>query len=89
MTEEVHDLLPDPIDSSSRLSEGERQRNTELIRQKAQPKQFKKSDGTWPEPDCEECGRPISEKRLEATGALTCIACATAIEIRNKQHGRR
>ncbi len=36
--------------------------------------------------DCEECGEPIEEKRLEASPELnSCISCASLNELRDKR----
>lgn len=90
----MSDLLRDPIDFGTQLAEDERQRNVAAVRERAAPKQEKEMqmvDGrevwVWPEPNCEGCGNPIPEARLEATGALTCVECETVKEKRSKQRG--
>lgn len=76
----MSELLTNPEDFASKLSETEREHNAAEVRRKAQPKQVCNPDGTWPAPDCVECGLPIGVKRLEAIGADTCIDCASAKE---------
>lgn len=80
---------PDPIDQASKLSEGERSRNEAVIRNRAAPKQKQNEDGSWPVLDCEDCGMPIGLGRIEAIGAVTCIACAEAADHRTHQFMRR
>lgn len=89
--------IKDPIDYSSQMSEAARARTVQEVRLKCIPKQekvqvidekTKELIWVWPEPDCVECGEPIGEERLEATGTDTCIECATLKEKKEKQHGR-
>lgn len=85
----MSDLLKDPLDFASQLAERERDHNTNEVRRKVLPQQVKNPDGSWPSEDCEECGEPIGQARLEATGTLICIGCATEKEERSKQYARR
>lgn len=84
----MSDLLKDPIDFGSQLAEGERRYNELEIRRKVAPKQVKVKKGNkwvWPKPDCQDCGDPIGEERLEATGSDICIDCAEARERSQKR----
>lgn len=56
-------------------------------RAKAAPKQVANEDGTYPFPECVECGEDIAEGRLKL-GFDTCITCATEAERRRKQFQR-
>jgi RNA polymerase-binding transcription factor DksA len=81
------DKLTDPLDVAAEQEQSFRAESERQIREQVKRLQYKNEDGTWPEPDCEECGYEIGEGRLEATGSKTCIKCATAKE-HNRSFGR-
>lgn len=80
--------LSDPIDVGSRLAETERNSLLAAQRRKAEPKQVRNPDGSWPTEECVECGEPIGEGRLEL-GYDTCIDCARTAEVKGKQYAKR
>lgn len=75
----------DPLDVGAQVAEAERQRCEFLQRDKAKPKQVRNPDGSWPCPDCVECGEPIVQGRLNL-GFDTCIDCAQLAEIKGKKY---
>lgn len=82
----MSDLIKDPLDFGTHIAEVEREDNVRAIQRRAAPKQVKNADGTWPEMECVMCGNEIGLKRIEATGANTCIPCQELIERKGKQY---
>lgn len=78
----------DPLDVASNRALAETHLRVQAQRAKVAPKQVKNPDGTWPDPDCIECGNPIGLERLEATGSNLCVECARAKELKEKNHAR-
>ena len=81
------DNLTDPIDIGTQTGETFRQEAENAVRLKNKPDQVKNEDGTWPYPDCEDCGVDIPKARLEATGSTLCVGCAEVMEFRQSRRG--
>lgn len=77
------DRSPDVIDQASNIEA----RMTEGLVQdamfKARPGQVRNADGSWPQPDCEDCGDEIPAARLLACGSIRCVYCQAALEKRS------
>lgn len=87
MQDHDDDVPSDPVDLAAKNEALLRRFNLEAQRHAAKPKQVRNEDGTWPTPECVDCGDEIGEARLAATGSNLCIICATAEERRRKQRG--
>lgn len=88
MNELEDDIPADPSDLAAKNEAILHKFNLEAQRHAAKPRQVQNSDGTWPHPDCVECGDEIGAERLRVTGSDLCIICATAEEKRRKQRGQ-
>lgn len=77
----------DPADQASDLEADFKNANVRAVQDKVKPKQYKRADGSWPDPDCVDCGAPIGDGRLEATGSDICIDCANRKEKKGKFYG--
>lgn len=76
-------------DVSDRASAIANLQNSEALkeaRSKIKPEQVQNEDGTWPEPDCVDCGEPNSEVRLKM-GRMRCFECQTILEKKLKRNG--
>ncbi len=49
------------------------------VRKAAAPQQVQCIDGSWPNPDCADCGDAIPEPRLRL-GRIRCVDCQDAVE---------
>lgn len=52
---------------------------------KAKPQQVVGADGSWPHPDCVDCGEPIPAPRL-ALGRIRCVDCQARFERAGYMH---
>jgi RNA polymerase-binding transcription factor DksA len=80
---------PDPVDNATDLAHTARAAGVKKIQDAIKPKQYRLPDGTWPDPDCVDCGNPIGEGRLEATGSDICIECANLNEKKGRFYANR
>lgn len=79
--------ISDVIDRASQVEERHRGAalSAVLAQARRKPKQVPLPDGTYPDPDCEECGNEIGEGRLRvAIDNTWCIECATVFERKRK-----
>ena len=74
---------PDLLDRASALTQRLNDASVQHARWMARPEQVQNPDGSWPQPDCEDCGEDIEEARLNM-GKIRCIACQTILEHRKK-----
>jgi len=72
----------DIIDQASDLELAQTESHLNLARRAAKPEQVQRTDGSWPQPDCEDCGEEIPLKRLLACGSIRCIYCQELLEKR-------
>lgn len=70
----------DIIDRASELEQLHNEAHVAQAMRKAKPEQVPNPDGTWPQPDCEDCGDEIPLARLMACGSIRCIHCQTRKE---------
>lgn len=73
----------DPVDLASELEMAHTAHSLRQTQLANRPEQVKNEDGTWPEPDCVDCGEEIPKARLEL-GKVRCIHCQEFLEKRNK-----
>lgn len=71
----------DDLDTASELSQLMNDSAVARIQKLAKPEQVRNPDGSWPHPECDDCGGEIIEGRL-MIGKIRCIACQTALERR-------
>lgn len=69
----------DPLDRASSVSQEFLEQNLARISDRNKPEQVRLPDGTWPHPDCIDCGEEIPQGRLEL-GKVRCIYCQEALE---------
>lgn len=74
----------DILDVASALTEVMTEGYVNEARRKAQPEQTQRADGSWPHPECTDCGGEIESGRL-ALGKIRCLGCQAARELRRKQ----
>jgi RNA polymerase-binding transcription factor DksA len=71
----------DSLDAASELTQ---QRTDDAIREatyRVRPQQVQNLDGTWPHPDCDDCGNEIPMARLQM-GRIRCVYCQERLEKR-------
>ena len=64
----------DDLDAAAELTQ---QRTDDAIleaRRLTLPQQVRNDDGSWPQPDCDDCGNDIPEGRL-LMGKIRCVYC--------------
>lgn len=69
----------DDLDSAAELTQ---QRTDDAVREarfQARPQQVVNPDGSWPQPDCDDCGNEIPAGRL-ALGKIRCVYCQSRRE---------
>lgn len=81
-------MFADPLDQASHLADMANEEAVAETRRRAAPEQVQNPDGSWPSPECCDCGEDIEPARLEM-GKIRCFACQDALEKRNKQFGGR
>lgn len=86
MIEQDNEHYADDLDRAARITDLANQEAVAARRRKAAPEQVQNKDGTWPQPDCEDCDDPIPEARL-ALGKVRCIACQSLKEKKEKGYG--
>ena len=70
----------DNLDVAADLALAAAERGVEEARRRAAPEQEQRADGSWPHPDCVDCGGELGERmRL---GKVRCITCQTLRERR-------
>lgn len=74
------DKLIELVDIASANETAGRDNSIRACQDKLKPAQVKDQNGEWETTECDSCGEPIGEKRLEATGSKLCIHCATKAE---------
>lgn len=75
---------PDEIDRANELAARYTEAQIDEVRRRNKPEQVQRKDGSWPEPDCVECGDPIPPLRL-SLGKIRCTCCQTALERSTKR----
>ncbi len=70
---------PDEIDRANDLAARYTENYIDEVRRRNKPEQVQRPDGSWPEPDCVECGDAIPTARL-SLGKIRCIFCQEALE---------
>lgn len=70
---------PDEIDRANDLAARYTETYIDEVRRRNKPEQVQRADGSWPEPDCVECGDAIPTARL-SLGKIRCIFCQEALE---------
>lgn len=84
MTEREQEKLTDESDRATRIEQEFTEDSIAEARRKAVPDQMPLPDGSYEVVDCDDCGEPIGEKRLQvAIKNRICIDCATNRERRN------
>jgi len=71
----------DNLDAAANLTQ---QRTDDAIKNAAwcmRPQQVQNADGTWPQPDCDDCGDEIPPERLQL-GRIRCVYCQQRLEKR-------
>lgn len=71
----------DDLDQAAELTQRMNDSAVARVQKLARPEQVRNADGTWPHPDCDDCGGEIIEGRL-LMGKIRCIACQIALERR-------
>lgn len=69
----------DEIDKANALAQVFTDRSVMAARGKAAPEQVVAADGSWPHPDCIDCGEPIPPLRLQL-GKIRCVDCQAVLE---------
>lgn len=75
----------DPLDQASHLADMHNQRSLEAHRAKAAPEQVQRADGSWPFPECCDCGDEIEPERLQH-GRIRCFSCQRLKENRERMY---
>lgn len=70
---------PDEIDRANDLAARYTENYIDEVRRRNKPEQVQRPDGSWPEPDCVECGDAIPAARL-SLGKIRCIFCQESLE---------
>lgn len=78
-----HERFSDVLDQAQAINEQHQESSLAMARAKLLPEQVKNPDGTWPFPDCKDCGDEIPEGRL-ALGKIRCLSCQDILERRSK-----
>lgn len=71
----------DDLDQAAELTQRMNDSAVARVQKLARPEQVQRPDGTWPHPDCDDCGDPMVEGRL-ALGKIRCVICQSALERR-------
>ena len=79
---------PDLLDRASELAGRYADEGVAHIQKQAAPQQVQREDGSWPYPECIECGEDIPEARLKL-GRIRCVGCQEAFEKHRNQFGYR
>ena len=64
----------DDLDRAADLTQLRRDDAVAEVQRKLLPQQVQNPDGSWPQPDCDDCGVEIPEARL-AMGRIRCVFC--------------
>lgn len=62
------------IEQAEAVAEAVREAALSNVRKALRPEQVQNADGTWPHPECEDCGEDIPLGRL-SLGKIRCIFC--------------
>lgn len=68
----------DDLDVAATLTQHLADAQVAAVRSLAQPEQVQNADGTWPYPECRDCGADFPERR--AIGKTRCLRCQTSLE---------
>lgn len=82
MTKEF-ERFSDTLDQAQQINEKHMEASIEAARSLNKPEQVQNPDGTWPEPDCIDCGEEIPEPRLKL-GRVRCVECQEVLERKRK-----
>jgi RNA polymerase-binding transcription factor DksA len=69
----------DDLDQASELTQQLTDAYVSNVRDAARPEQVQLPDGSWPHPDCIDCGDEILPARL-ALGRVRCVSCQQDLE---------
>lgn len=72
----------DQLDKASAVAQEFIEQSTRAARELNKPEQVQNEDGTWPHPDCVDCGEDIPEGRLKL-GRVRCVDCQEYLEKRS------
>lgn len=67
------------IEQAEAVAEAEREAALSNVRKALRPEQVQNPDGSWPHPECVDCGEDIPLRRLDL-GKIRCIFCQNVKE---------
>lgn len=73
----------DTLDQAQAINEQHQEASLALFRERSKPEQVRNEDGSWPHPECIDCGVDIPEGRLNL-GKVRCLDCQELLERRSK-----
>lgn len=73
----------DDLDRAADLTRVLENKALEAVRKASKPQQVQCVDGSWPNPDCVDCGEPIVVERLRM-GRIRCFDCQDLLERRKR-----
>ena len=71
----------DDLDQAAELTQMMNDSAIAQVQKLAKPEQVQNADGTWPKPDCDDCGGEMVPGRLKL-GKIRCVHCQGALERR-------
>jgi RNA polymerase-binding transcription factor DksA len=71
--------MADEVDAALNVMEALSEGLILAVRNLAAPQQVQNEDGSWPQPECVDCGDDIIPERL-AMGRIRCTHCQGALE---------
>lgn len=77
--EEECERMADPLDEAAARNDAHNAACIKTAQLACRPEQERNADGSWPITDCEDCGIPIPEERLNM-GKIRCVPCQSALE---------
>lgn len=67
------------IEQAEAVADAAREAALSNVRKALRPEQVQNADGTWPQPECVDCGEDIPLGRL-SLGKIRCIFCQNVKE---------
>lgn len=69
----------DDLDHAAELTQKMNDSAVARIQKLSKPEQVRNADGSWPHPECEDCGEDIIMARLQM-GRIRCVHCQALLE---------
>jgi ribosomal protein S27E len=73
----------DNLDRAAELTQSLADAAVIEVQRAARPEQSRNPDGSWPHPECVDCGEEQLAVRLQM-GRIRCVACQTVLEFHRK-----